>query len=252
MNPLFALLRRLGSRAFSLLAMISLLVPAAAPALEGRLPAVPAEPPFYADAEHVPNGCHLSTLAYRARFSAEFPHEATRTFHVDRRTHEGKHYRHTVALVTWKGGWWCRDEFLGVMNLDLPISSRVSDSRLAARILAATTDRVKLHGGKPPGLTADPALRHSDLATARRILPLDSTFYRITGGNTDTTVLFFRPAPGIVAVYDPNLGTAAAETTARNDAAIVTAIAERLGYGTTIARAETSLPAANTVALATR
>ncbi len=251
MNPLPAPLRRLGSRAFSLLVMVTLLVPAA-PALEGRLPAAPAEPPFHADAEHVPNGCHLSTLAYLARFAAEFPHEATRTFHIDRRTYEGKHYRHTVALVTWKGGWWCRDEFLGIMDLDLPVTARLSDARLAARILAATTDRVKRHGGKPPGLTADPALRRSDLATARRILPLDSTLYRLTGGSTDTTVLFFRPAPGVVAVYDPNLGTAAAETTARNDAAIVAAIAERLGYGTTVARAEASLPAATTVALATR
>lgn len=200
----------------------------------------------------MPNGCHLSTLAYLARFAAEFPHETTRTFHVDRRTYEGTHYRHTVALVTWNHGWWCRDEFLGVMDLELPVTTRFDDARLATRILAAITARVKRHGGNPPGLVAEPALRRSDLATARRILPLDSTLYRLTGGTTDTTVLFFRPAPGVVAVYDPNFGTAAAETTARNDAAIVAAIARRLGYGEAVARAESSLPASASLALSTR
>ena len=213
----------------------------------GLVPDLRAEvkPPVYRDAEHVSRGCLISTLGYLARFAAEHPHEKSCEIDVLRRGTQGVSEPHTLALVTWSGQWWLRDEYLGVLPLGLPAGEAVTAERLRDRSEAALERGAKNYLRLGSGLPWPEAPiewfvdeRRRELARARRLLPLPGTIFSIRTGTEDVAMLFFRPHEGRVALYDPVHGTATAQTAAQDDAKLVAAMARLLGYRVDTVRAE--------------
>lgn len=195
-----------------------------------------AAPPHHPDTVHVPEGCYVSTVAYLARFSAEFPADWGAPFTAFLASNR---WHHTVALVTWRGEWWLRDEFLGVRRLNLPVASPAISETVARRAEAAIgrmasqvsrTLRARIAG---VGRRFDAA---QEVAKAAALLPSPGEVFLVSSLDREIPVLFFRPCPGSIALYDPNFGTATAETAATNSASIVEAVAQRLGYKVTSVR----------------
>src|SRR5271170_721219 len=103
-------LRRAGIRLRLAPVALALLSPAGSAArADIAVPTAPAPvaPPHYTIDEHVFNGCHLSTIAFLARFHADFPAEHGEALIVLMRNAGGVRKAHTVALISWRGSWWC-------------------------------------------------------------------------------------------------------------------------------------------------
>jgi hypothetical protein len=229
------LVRPLGLALF--LMSTATLLPAAA-----RASATP--PPHYPDRTHVFNGCRLSTLAYLARFTAEFPGERGQPLVVRMRNADGQVRPHTLALVSWQGEWWCRDEYFGVFSLHCSVDGRVSPEELAStveRFYQKHAQSVMRQSHVQPlvvpaNLSAGQRLR--DVRTAATIIPVPHMIYWVRDGRREVPVVFFRPSAGEIAVYDPSFGTGTAECSSTDDAKIVAVIAQRLGYRAESVRAE--------------
>ncbi len=205
-----------------------------------RATTAPATPPDFPDTTHVREGCYISSVAYLARFAAEFPGEFGAPCSVHPRIYPR---RHTVALLTWAGEWWLRDEFAGVMRLNLPVASREITETVRRRAEVTLDRRVRglsaserarilslgLHGNR-----AVDAAR--EVALAAQLLPFASAVYHVESNGREIPVLFFRPSPGCIALYDPQFGTATAETDCPSDSALVELVAQRLGYRVTCVR----------------
>lgn len=212
--------------------------PAAAPAAQ------PATPPRHEDTVHVPLGCFISTTAYLAKFAAEQPGEfgapLTAFLGVIRR-------HHTSAVVTWRGEWWLRDEYLGVIRLGLPVAAREITERVARRA-EATLEReaAKLPAELRARIAGIGHTVNRDFSAAREVaraaalLPFPAEIYLVTCGHREVPMLFFRPGPREIAVYDPHHGTATAETDSHRHTGIVELVAQRLGYGVTSVRLDQS------------
>jgi len=224
----------------------------------GLLPATgPAEAaPAYPESEHVYFGCHISTVAYLARFSAEHPAERGRPAVLMMDNADGVRRPHTIALVTWRGMWWGRDEYFGTFPLNLPADAKVAGHRLEAR---ATTALAKAAGrrDRTEGYRRPPVARGSlnreelarEAAAATRILPHAATTFWVSEGRHEYPLVFFRPDERTIAVYDPHSGTCVAETETRDATRIVAAVAARLGCRAASLRTE--LPAGTAVVAAT-
>ena len=74
-------------------------------------------PPVFADAAHVANGCYISAVAYLAKFSTAFPAERGEPAAFVLPSAGGSNQPHTLAIVSWRGEWWARDEYFGVVPL---------------------------------------------------------------------------------------------------------------------------------------
>jgi hypothetical protein len=204
----------------------------------------PASPPDYPDSIHVAWGCYISTAAYLAKFAANHPGEFGAPFTAFLGVIQ-RH--HTAALVTWRGEWWLRDEFLGVMRLGLPVAGHGVTDRVTRR---AETTLAREAAKLPPALRARiAAVDHRgnsgfnaahDVAQAAALLPFPAEVYWVTCGDGEIPLLFFRPGPGAIAVYDPHHGTATAETDTTRPAVIVQLVAQRLGYRVTSVRRDLS------------
>lgn len=193
-----------------------------------------ATPPDFPDAAHVENGCYLSTFVYLAKFLAAHPGERGEPLTVQSRNYDEPH---TIALVSWRGRWWGRDEYCGVFAIDCAVETGIQAESLktvaeaalqrrAARLLKQ--GRIVIPSSNARRLTAD--RRAQAVATARTLLPAGGTPFWVQDKGSEVPLLFFRPAPGQIAVYDPVLGTATAETTLTDPARIVALVAARLGY----------------------
>jgi len=219
----------------SLRSLLAALVFAAAGSSQAAGPAVSA-PPHFPDAVHVFNGCHLSTLAYLNRFTAEYPAEGGQPVVVQMRNADGTVRAHTMALVTWAGAWWIRDEYFGVFPLDQRVKGATDLAALTLRAerLYARHAQAALRAGtaRPPEPPKQfsAAQRARDVAAAATLIPVAHILFWVTDGAREIPVLFFRPAPGVVAVYDPVHGTGVVECASRDDAKITTLIAGKLGY----------------------
>ncbi len=212
---------------------------------------LPKAPPAYPDAAHVINGCYISTIAYVARFLADHPREQARPLLVNIRNVDGVTRPHTLALLTWRGQWWGRDEFFGVFPLHRAVGHGiVTDAviRCAERRLDRHSDDLardlSLPLPKPPPAHLPANERAHEIAVARELLPFASEQFWIRGENEEIPLLFFRPGPQQIALYDPLSGTAQAEVDSADDARIVVAIAARLGYRVASMRAESRPKAA--------
>lgn len=204
----------------------------------------PTRPPAYADAAHVEQGCYISTIAYIARLACEFPMERARPLTISLPNFDGPH---TVALLTWRGGWWARDEYSGVFALDRLVGADFDEKQLRTRteqVLRRLASR-QLEAGKIDGgtrRTLSPLERHHEVATAAAALPCGSEAFWLRTPDGDLPVLFFQPFPGRIAVYDPAWGTATADCTPTNVPQLVSMVAERLGYRVLSIRAAASAP----------
>ncbi len=79
------------------------------------------------------NGCYVSTIAFLARFQAEFPGERGVPLVMVRRNANTVRWSHTIALVSWRGEWWGRDEYYGVFALDREVGAYPDPDQLADR-----------------------------------------------------------------------------------------------------------------------
>lgn len=201
-------------------------------------------PPPFPDAVHVANGCHLSTLAYLARFARTFPHERGEPLIVAMRNADGATRPHTIALVSWRGQWWGRDEYFGVFPLDAAVAAASSRPRLIARAETALERHAhaRLRDAQGVGAIAargaSLAQRLRDVTIAAALLPHPAAIFWVRSGAAELPLLLFRTSDGHIALYDPAHGTCWAESTMRDDARFVALAAERLGYRVASVRAD--------------
>lgn len=259
MNPFIASLSRRTAALRRLLPVLGFmltattLLPNSARAEAGAASA----PPDFPDTTHVPEGCYISTAVYLTKFRAAFPGELAAPVSV-----RVKHYLgpHTVALVSWSGRWWLRDEFMGVIALDAAVNAGAVSETLRAKAEATLDRRTRLLSKRTRERLTDfgdriVAARNEtrDVATAAMLLPCDSERFWVRCGDREVPMLFFRPAAGVVAVYSPVHGTATAETTITSSRRVVELVARELGYNVSGLRSEPTLPGvvlANELAMA--
>ena len=230
----------------------TLAVLAAPAASAATLSAPPADP----DATHVLNGCHLSSLRFLNRFLADYPAEHGQTLVVTMRNADGSVQAHTIALVSWQGQAWCRDEYYGVFSLDCAAEARPNLDRLSARAerklerhaqLMVRTGQAAARREHPAQLSAEDNLR--DVTTATTIIPYATTIYWVRCGHHEIPMAFFRPAANRIAVYDPVHGTSTANCSCPDDAKVVQLVAARLGYRADRVHAELSTTTGTLLAL---
>lgn len=194
----------------------------------------PLAPPHYPDSTHIFNGCHLSAMAYLAHFRAEFPAEHGRPLVVQMMNADGRIRSHTMALVSWRGEWWVRDEYFGVFPLECA-ATETNPARLTARTErcyarhVATVAHDAVRPPEPPARFSAEQRAH-DVTAAAAKLPVAHTVYWIKDGAREIPVVFFRPTPGVVAVYDPVRGTGMTTCNGGNDAKITALVAASFGY----------------------
>ncbi len=242
---------RLGSVVFALLLTATLTAPAAqAAALE--------DPPAYPDQEHVANGCYVSTFNFLARFRAEFPGERGGPALVTLRNADGTRRSHTIALVSWQGEWWGRDEFFGVFALERSVAAHPDPEELAGRAGAMLEKQAakliraaKASRPSAPAAEMPSEQRIREVTTAVRMVPARATVFWVKSGRSEVPVAFFRPTDRQIAVYDPLRGTSLAECACPDDAKVVAAVATRLGYRVDGVRAELVSPTGPLVASVT-
>lgn len=208
--------------------------------LASRAPAAavaPLAPPSYPDASHVPNGCHLSTISFLAKFRSDFPGERGEPLVIEMLNPDGLRRSHTIALVSWKGMAWGRDEYFGVFALGRPYGAATDPATLAKaaeETYQRHAARLVRRDGMPqrPGDPADltPAEQLREVTKAARIIPVPTTLYWAREGNHTVPLVFFRPQNGQVAVYELSHGTCVAACSVRDDAKVVSLVAARLGY----------------------
>lgn len=203
-------------------------------------------PPAFADPVYVLNGCHISTLNFVARFQREFPHERAELARVLVRSVDDLRVRHTIALFTWQGAWWCRDDIVGLAALDETVQPNADLAALGSKA-EAVLDRVEARklrqrqtrSSQPEiGAELSSARRTREVRAAAELLPLPGTIYWVRTGSREIPVLLFHPAPGQIAVYEPTVGSCLAETKELDDAKVVKLVGEKLGLAVKRVRAE--------------
>ena len=124
----------LGSGVLALVITTALTAPFA---LAADIPAdtatAPSAPPSYPDDSHVFNGCHLSTIRYLARYLSQYPGERGEPLVINLRNADGAIRTHTIALISWQGQSWGRDEYFGVFALRCPFEAQPNFKRLISR-----------------------------------------------------------------------------------------------------------------------
>lgn len=191
-------------------------------------------PPAYPDKIHVPNGCQLSTVRYLAQFNSDHPDERGEILSLRM---PNTNRDHAVALVTWHGQLWCRDEYFGVFPLEWRAEPRPAVGELVKRTEALLRQQAarRIHRiGAPEAQIAWERMsarqRLAAVVQAARIIPFPTTLFWIRSGDREIPVVFFRPMGQHIAVYDPSNGTCLAECACCNDAKVVRQVATRLGY----------------------
>ena len=192
-------------------------------------------PPSFPDMVHVANGCYVSAAAYIARFAAAFPAERSEPAAVVLPNADGSSKPHTVAIVSWHGSWWARDEYYGMVDLRSPSAWPWDPVTITRRIERAFRHRA---GGQPrcqPDRVPDGAdpreWRLGQIEAAQMLLPVESRVIWLRSGLDDLPFLFFhRAGDGGFAFYDPGFGTVQAVSRVREPDTLVAAVAERLGY----------------------
>jgi hypothetical protein len=205
-------------------------------------------PPAYPDSDHVLNGCHLSSIRFLNRYLAEFPAERGETLVVNMRNADGSIQAHTIALISWQGQAWCRDEYYGVFSLECAAESQPNLDRLSAQAerklerhaqMMIRTHQVAARSQPSTHLSAEQDLR--DVTLAAKLIPYATSIFWVRCGNRELPMAFFRPDGKRIAVYDPVHGTSTAECASTDDAKIVLLVAARLGYRAESVRRELTL-----------
>jgi len=194
-----------------------------------------ARPADYPDAAHVPQGCYLSSVGFIARYTADHPSESGEALTVATGSYPGSH---TVALVTYEGTWWVRDEYFGVFSLGARVGQHLSPADLSRRAEWELRQRYFQKSGGRNAIAAsvercvdDAAGRLANIELAQRLLPCASQVVWVNGRAGRHAFLFFSPAPRTVAVYEPSTGTVSAQCASQDALAVVRWVATRQGYG---------------------
>ncbi len=213
-----------------------------------RTATAPIGPPHYTIEDHVYNGCHLSTIAFLARFHADVPAEHGEALVISMHNAGGVRKAHTVALISWQGYWWCRDEYFGVIALGRKAVANPEMGRLTERLQTVlerrahefmTMPAAERPVEAPTELTS--AERLHQVVTATRIIPYASRIYWVGPGRRAVPVVFFRPSASEIGLYDPLHGTCVATCTLQDDAKVVALAAARLGYDAREVRADSGI-----------
>jgi hypothetical protein len=196
-------------------------------------------PPVFPDVVHVANGCYVSAAVYLVKFSAAFPAERGEAAPFVLPNADGTRQAHTLAIVSWQGEWWARDEYFGVVALGCPSAERWDLAVVQRRAEAGfqrqaealrRTGRVVRRETAPPRRKLTPEWRFAEVQAAQRSLPFPAEIYWLHDGKEPVPVLYFRPGGDSFAVYDPAIGTASAVSPVRDGGALVAAVGERMGY----------------------
>jgi hypothetical protein len=146
---------------------------------------------------------------------------------------------HTIALVTWQGEWWCRDEYFGVFSLECAVNAATDPAKLSSRAERALARHAEAALRNPAQQVAPEvphrlttAQRLAAVTAAAKIIPFPNAIYWVRGESGEVPVVFFRPAAGKVAVYDPAHGTGAAVCASANDMGVTALVAQSMGYRT--------------------
>jgi|GEM_PF-2566821 hypothetical protein len=249
---------RLGSLVFALLLIATLTVPGVRAAdLRPEASVTPQVPPAYPDRTHVTNGCHISTITFLDRFLAEFPDEQGEPLVITMLNADGVRRSHTIALISWQGQWWCRDESFGVFALGCPVEAQPDRRRLNTKAETMLEKHAKMliraamatpQPAPPTEMSSEQRIR--EVAVAARMIPFPTTIFWVKCGSRELPVAFFRPTARQIAVYEPLHGTCLAECSSRDDAKVVSLVASRLGYHVDAIHAEHTSPRGTLVASA--
>ncbi len=205
-------------------------------------------PADFADEVHVPNGCYLSAVTFLRKFTAAYPAEQGRVVGFTPAGWSGGHF---VAVVTWQGKWWVRDEYFGVFATKLAVGVENDEEKFRQAVAASfnryTQDYLKR--SRLPSIPWDPskltsAQRVQGVTAAAGVLPFASELFWVKSGKTERPFLFFRPADGQIAVYEPSSGTALAHCRASDPTLVVAAVATKLGFKVDTIRPALPAPAA--------
>jgi hypothetical protein len=154
-------------------------------------------PPCYPDKIHVSNGCHLSTVRYLAQFKSDYPDEQGEVLEISL---PDACRNHSVALVTWHGRLWCRDEYVGVFPLECRAEPRPKPEVLVEwteylfRQQAARL--IQRDGAANTHFTRGPMSKEqrlAEVARAEQIIPFRTTVFWIRCKNQEIPVIFFAP-----------------------------------------------------------
>lgn len=239
--------RSLGSLALALM-ITTTLAPLSASAAVNDTSASSLAPPSFPDVAHVANGCHLSTICFLARFTSQFPEERGEPVVINMLNPGGTWKFHTIALLSWRGAIWGRDEYFGVFALgrrcdamtDFSTLSAVAEKAYLRRAAKVVRQEGMPERPEPPeDMTSGEIFREATLAA--QIIPFPSTIFWVRNGRQERPFVFFRPSDRQVAVYEPVHGTCLADCGIRDDAKVVSLVAARLGYHPEGVRRELSL-----------
>ncbi len=197
-------------------------------------------PPNFPDMIHVANGCYVSSFVYLSRFHAAYPAERAETAAIVLPNADGSFKPHTVAIVSWHGKWWARDEFYGLADLRSSSSRPWDVASVTRRVDAINRERYAQqtaagHRRQPDRAPAEKTeairWRIEHIQRARQLLPVPSEIVWLRSGDQTLPMLFFRTSEGgRFAVYDPSIGTAQALGDVSDVGRLVAAVAERMGY----------------------
>jgi len=196
-------------------------------------------PPNFPDMVHVANGCFISSFVYLARFHAAYPAERTDTAAIVLPNADGSFKPHTVAIVSWGGTWWARDEFYGLADLRTPSSRPLNLAGVASRLdgifrARAARQLAAGHRREPdraPAGAEGTRWRLEQIQAAQQLLPVESEIIWYRSQGEALPFLFFRTSnQGSFAIYDPAIGSAQAVAEEKDAHRIVAAVAVRLGY----------------------
>jgi hypothetical protein len=227
-------------------ALLALMITLSTRALAANAPSDASTPPAYPDTAHVCNGCHLSTIGYLSRYLTNFPQEHGQPLVISMMNADGLRRSHTVALISWQGEAWCRDEYYGAFRLGCRFEAEPNLRRITSKAQFLLEKRAQalvrqtgfpLRPAPPDEMAADQRL--GQVTVAARIIPFPTTLYWVRSGRQEVPVVFFRPSSTWIAVYEPLHGTCLAQCSIASDAKVVSLAAEKLGYHPDAVRRDT-------------
>lgn len=170
-----------------------------------------AAPDALPDAQHVANGCYISAVVYISK---------SRTGRTEIVTLPSGQ-QHSVAVLTMDGIDYLRDEFIGVHRIAGDVQ-RTYSRALKRWLKTATPEQIAQQANEviPHKLEQ----RRGEVARAKALLG---------GGEIvqvgDRVALVWSPSAGVLAAYEPQIGTLVAETKAPSAIAFARAALKAAG-----------------------
>jgi hypothetical protein len=164
-----------------------------------------AAPAAHTDSDHVANGCFISAAIYLRKVPGKVAKVTLPS---------GQ--QHSVAVISEGDAAYLRDEFIGVHRIIDGDVQRTYSRALKRWLKAATPEQIaqQANEGTPDKLEQ----RRTEVARAQRLLG-EGEIVEVG----QRVALVWAPRPGVLAAYEPEMGTLVAETKAPNAAAFARA-----------------------------